>query len=62
MPVHLFLVFVRVPLLITFSIFYFFILKWLPVGSWAKKAVLWCMIGTPGIWWIDLQIDRVKRG
>ncbi|KAF2497563.1 hypothetical protein BU16DRAFT_525209 [Lophium mytilinum] len=62
MPVHLFLFAIRVPALLCFSMFYFTILRWLPVGSFAKKAVLWCMIGIPGIWWIDLQIDRVKRG
>jgi hypothetical protein len=24
--------------------------------------VLWAILGIPGIWWIDLQIDGVKRG
>jgi hypothetical protein len=24
--------------------------------------MLWVMLGTPGIWWIDLQIDGVKKG
>lgn len=27
-----------------------------------KKAVLWMILGIPGIWWIDLQIDGVKKG
>ncbi|OCK82979.1 hypothetical protein K432DRAFT_348029 [Lepidopterella palustris CBS 459.81] len=62
LPVHIFLFALRVPPLLCVSIFYFLILRWLPVGSLFKKAALWCMIGIPGIWWIDLQIDRVKRG
>lgn len=62
LPIHIFLFAIRVPPLLCMSIFYFVILRWLPVGSLAKKAALWCMIGIPGIWWIDLQIDRVKRG
>lgn len=27
-----------------------------------RKANLWCIIGIPGIWWIDLQVDGVRRG
>jgi 1-acyl-sn-glycerol-3-phosphate acyltransferase len=27
-----------------------------------KKAILWMILGIPGIWWIDLQIDGVKKG
>jgi 1-acylglycerol-3-phosphate O-acyltransferase len=23
---------------------------------------LWCMMAIPGIWWVDLQLDGVKRG
>ncbi|KKY20780.1 putative vacuolar protein sorting protein [Phaeomoniella chlamydospora] len=34
----------------------------MPIGSLGKKASLWCIIGTPGIWWIDLQIDGVRKG
>jgi 1-acylglycerol-3-phosphate O-acyltransferase len=52
----------RVPIFFALLLGYFAILQWLPIGSLGKKAVLWCIIGTPGIWWIDLQIDGVKRG
>ncbi|KAI9843623.1 MAG: Ancient ubiquitous protein 1 [Sclerophora amabilis] len=31
-------------------------------GSLFKKAFLWSMLGVSGVWWIDLQIDGVKRG
>ena len=27
-----------------------------------KKAILWMILGIPGIWWIDLQVDGVKKG
>ena len=37
-------------------------LQWLPIGSLGKKASLWLILGTPGVWWIDLQIDGVKKG
>jgi len=34
----------------------------MPIGVLGKKASLWCILGIPGIWWIDLQIDGVKKG
>lgn len=52
----------RLPLLITAFVAYFCVLQWLPIGSLGKKASLWVMLGIPGIWWIDLQIDGVKKG
>ncbi|KAI9926372.1 hypothetical protein MW887_004136 [Aspergillus wentii] len=27
-----------------------------------KKASLWCILGVPSIWWIDLQVDGVRKG
>jgi 1-acylglycerol-3-phosphate O-acyltransferase len=27
-----------------------------------RKANQWCLLGIPGVWWIDLQIDGVRRG
>lgn len=62
LPVHVFLFALRLPLLITISTTYFLFLQWLPLGSLAKKACLWMLLGIPGIWWIDLQIDGVKKG
>lgn len=62
LPFHIFLVFCRVPLLIGFSLAYFFVFCWLPIGSLGKKAALWTILGVPGIWWIDLQVDGVRRG
>lgn len=62
LPFYAFLFFVRVTILVFVSFTYFFVLTWLPIGSWGTKAAMWCMLGAPGIWWIDLQIDGVKKG
>ena len=62
LPFHLFLLLVRLPILITVTLSYFVVLQWLPIGSLGKKASLWLILGTPGVWWIDLQIDGVKKG
>ncbi|KAL8775222.1 MAG: hypothetical protein Q9209_000228 [Squamulea sp. 1 TL-2023] len=61
-PVHLFLFFIRLPLLLAAILTYFLFLQWLPIGSLGKKASLWLILGVPGIWWIDLQVDGVKKG
>jgi 1-acyl-sn-glycerol-3-phosphate acyltransferase len=47
---------------VTVSVTYFLVLQWFPLGSLVKKAILWMILGIPGIWWIDLQIDGVKKG
>jgi 1-acylglycerol-3-phosphate O-acyltransferase len=62
LPFHIFLFVCRVPLLAAVSLTYFVLFAWLPVGSLVKKAALWTILGIPGIWWIDLQIDGVRRG
>ncbi|KAF2187382.1 hypothetical protein K469DRAFT_705072 [Zopfia rhizophila CBS 207.26] len=61
-PVHLLLFLVRIPPVLCLSILYFLILEWLPVGSFVKKCVIWFILGIPGVWWIDLQVDGVRRG
>lgn len=62
LPFHVFLFLVRLPILFTVTLSYFIILQWLPIGSLGKKASLWAILGVPSIWWIDLQIDGVKKG
>jgi len=62
LPFHAFLIICRLPLLVAVSLTYFVLFSWLPVNSLVKKAALWTILGIPGIWWIDLQIDGVKRG
>ena len=61
-PFHIFLFLIRLPILISVTLSYFLILQWLPIGSLGKKASLWTILGIHGIWWIDLQIDGVKKG
>ncbi|KAI9872053.1 MAG: hypothetical protein M1830_002118, partial [Pleopsidium flavum] len=62
LPLHIFLFLFRLPLLVTVAVSYFFFLQWLPIGSLGKKACLWSILGVPGVWWIDLQIDGVRKG
>ncbi|KAJ5627280.1 hypothetical protein N7528_004707 [Penicillium herquei] len=61
-PLRIFLFCFRLPLFIFVTLTYFVILQWLPIGSLGKKAALWCILGVPSIWWIDLQVDGVKKG
>ncbi|EXJ87298.1 hypothetical protein A1O3_04257 [Capronia epimyces CBS 606.96] len=62
LPFHIFLFVCRVPLLLVFALSYFLVLQWMPIGVLGRKASLWCILGLPGIWWVDLRIDGVKRG
>ncbi|MCJ1364930.1 hypothetical protein MMC16_004047 [Acarospora aff. strigata] len=62
LPLHIFLFLFRLPLLLTVTLSYFIVLQWLPIGSLGKKACLWSILGVPGVWWIDLQIDGVRKG
>ena len=62
MPVHIFLFLFKLPFFVTVAVTYFLFLQWFPLGSLLKKAILWMILGIPGIWWIDLQIDGVKKG
>jgi hypothetical protein len=59
---HVFLFCLRLPFLVSACIAYFGVLQWLPIGSLGKKASLWTILGIPGIWWVDLQIDGVRKG
>jgi hypothetical protein len=51
-----------VPFLLLFSAVYFLILEWAPLGQTVKYATLWMMLSIPGVWWVDLQVDGVRRG
>ncbi|KAK8164844.1 hypothetical protein BKA80DRAFT_193221, partial [Phyllosticta citrichinensis] len=62
LPLHVFLFACRLPLLLGASAIYFLLLSWLSVGLLVRKAALWLILGIPGVWWIDLQIDGVRRG
>jgi hypothetical protein len=62
LPLHIILFILKLPIFVFVCTAYFLFLQWLPLGSLAKKAMLWLILGIPGIWWIDLQIDGVKKG
>ncbi|KAM7197339.1 hypothetical protein V8F20_006693 [Naviculisporaceae sp. PSN 640] len=60
--VHTFIFLIRLPLFLAFTTFYLLILHPLPLPSVLRKLFLWGILAIPGIWWVDLQIDGVKRG
>ena len=62
LPFHAFLFAIRLTFVITLSLTYVLVVQWLPLGSLGRKAFLWSIFGVAGIWWIDLQIDGVRRG
>lgn len=57
-----FLFFLRIPFLLFFGFTWFALVQWTTPGTLIRKANLWCIIGIPGIWWVDLQVDGVRRG
>ncbi|OSS48541.1 hypothetical protein B5807_07613 [Epicoccum nigrum] len=61
-PVHVFLFLVRLPFVLSLSVLSFGLLEWLPVGGTVRYAVLWALLGATGVWWVDFQVDGVKRG
>jgi hypothetical protein len=52
----------RLPIFIFYAACYFLLLTHLPLPVVFRKLLLWGMLGIPGIWWVDLQLDGVKRG
>ncbi|KAK4189111.1 hypothetical protein QBC35DRAFT_494276 [Podospora australis] len=50
----------RLPIFLAYSILLFPLLPILP--GVARKLLLWLYLAIPGIWWVDLQLDGVKRG
>ncbi|KAF2732100.1 hypothetical protein EJ04DRAFT_536243 [Polyplosphaeria fusca] len=61
-PIHVLLFSVRVPAVLFLSLFYFLILEFLPSPQFLRKCVIWVILAVPGVWWVDLQVDGVKRG
>ncbi|KAJ9134611.1 Acyltransferase [Pleurostoma richardsiae] len=59
---HAFVFIFRLPFFLTYVVAYFLLLQHLPLPAVGRKLLLWGMMGIPGIWWVDLQIDGVKRG
>ncbi|CAK3998182.1 related to vacuolar sorting Vps66 [Lecanosticta acicola] len=61
-PYHLLLFCLRIPLLIFAWAVWLLIIQWTTAGSLLRKANLWCILGIPGVWWIDIRVDGVQRG
>ncbi|PHH90647.1 hypothetical protein CDD83_3052 [Cordyceps sp. RAO-2017] len=59
---HSLLFFFRLPFFLTYALAYFIIFHHLPLPVVARKMALWGMMAIPGIWWVDLQLDGVRRG
>ncbi|RPB02152.1 hypothetical protein L873DRAFT_1762955 [Choiromyces venosus 120613-1] len=54
----------RLPLFLSLLLPYLLILQHLPIPALLvlRKAILWSVLLTSGIWWIDLQVENVKKG
>lgn len=52
----------RLPLFLAYAAGYFALFHHLPLPVVARKVALWGLMAIPGIWWVDLQLDGVKRG
>ncbi|PUU84026.1 hypothetical protein B9Z19DRAFT_1014359 [Tuber borchii] len=52
----------RLPIFLSLLLSYLLILQHLPIGALLRKSILWCILLTSGIWWIDLQVENVKKG
>ncbi|KAK4503214.1 hypothetical protein PRZ48_006642 [Zasmidium cellare] len=61
-PYHIFIFFLRLSLLVFAWAVWFLIIQWTPAGGLLRKANLWCILGIPGVWWIDIRVDGVQRG
>jgi len=59
---HTFIFLFRLPFFIAYATSYFLFFHWLPLPVFARKIALWGLMAIPGIWWVDLQLDGVKRG
>ncbi|KAI4599424.1 hypothetical protein KJ359_001866 [Pestalotiopsis sp. 9143b] len=53
---------IRLPLFVCYAACYFLLLTHLPLPAVFRKLLLWGLLGISGIWWVDLQLDGVKRG
>ncbi|KAH6641376.1 hypothetical protein F5144DRAFT_506599 [Chaetomium tenue] len=60
---HAILFLTRLPFFLTYATAYFLVLHHLPLlPTFARKLLLWSLLAIPGVWWVDLQLDGVKRG
>lgn len=57
-----FLFFLRLPFLIFAWTVWLLMIRWTPAGGLLRKANLWCILGIPGVWFVDIRVDGVQRG
>ncbi|KAI5811779.1 hypothetical protein DFH27DRAFT_475879 [Peziza echinospora] len=62
LPIAITLVFLRLPFFIPLCLAFFLVLQWLPIGSLVRKSWLWMILLVGGVWWVDLQVEGVKKG
>ncbi len=62
LPLHILLFVVRVPLVIAAGLGYIVAFSWVPAPAVIHQGALWLILQMAGAWWVDLQIDGVKRG
>ncbi|KAI1362101.1 hypothetical protein F5Y08DRAFT_313158 [Xylaria arbuscula] len=52
----------RFPFFVLVCASFFLVLDHLPIPAVGRKLLLWLILAIPGVWWIDLQLDGVRRG
>lgn len=59
---HAVLFIVRLPFFLAYAAVFFVVLHNLPLPAFARKISIWLLLAIPGLWWVDLQLDGVRRG
>ncbi|EWC46991.1 hypothetical protein DRE_03753 [Drechslerella stenobrocha 248] len=62
LPVAAVLFALRAPMLMAMAASYFLVLQFMPLGAFFQKGMLWMCMLVAGVWWVDLQVEGVKRG
>ncbi|KAF3915362.1 hypothetical protein AA313_de0206334 [Arthrobotrys entomopaga] len=62
LPLAAVLYILRAPVLAAISVSYFLFLQFMPLGALFHKGILWICMLVAGVWWVDLQVEGVKRG
>jgi len=52
----------RLPLLLFYAGVYFLFLQYIPLPVVIRKLLLWIFLAIPAVWWVDVQLDGVRRG
>lgn len=60
--IRIFIFLFRLCFFLPYAACYFLFLQHLPLPVAMRKLLLWGLMGIAGVWWLDLQLDNVKRG